>query len=55
MKRINIGKKMVFLVAIIFVGASVIPSLSGSTGEATQGNENIRITVQNDEDVITIN
>ena len=55
MKRINIGKNMVFLVAIIFVGASVIPSLSGSTGEATQDNENIRITVQNDEDVITIN
>jgi len=54
MKRIDIGKSMVFLVVIIFVGASVIPSLSGSTGEATQDNGNIRITVQSNKDIITI-
>ncbi|MCK4416132.1 MAG: hypothetical protein KAU84_03175, partial [Thermoplasmatales archaeon] len=54
MKRIDIGKNMVFLVTIILVGVSAIPSLSGSTGEATQDNGNIRLTVQNNEDIITI-
>ncbi len=54
MKRIIVGKKLVFLVAIVLVGVSVIPSMSG-TDVVTEENENIRITVQNDEDVITIN
>ncbi len=54
MKRIDIGKNMVFLVTIILAGASVMPSLSGSTGEATQDNGNIRLAVQNNEDIITI-
>ncbi|MCK5113015.1 MAG: hypothetical protein KAQ84_05675, partial [Thermoplasmatales archaeon] len=54
MKRIIEGKKLVFLAAIILVGVSVIPSMSG-TDAVTEESENIGITVQNDEDVITIN
>jgi len=54
MKRIIVGEKLVFLVAIILVGVSAMPSMSG-TDAVTEESENIGITVQNDEDVITIN
>jgi hypothetical protein len=54
MNRYVIGKNIVFFVTIIFVGASVVPSLSGSIGGVNQDNENIRITVENNNDIVTI-